>query len=222
MSPSKYKLIIFDWDGTLVDSIDRIATSLQAASFQICQIDVSHSDARSVIGLGLQEAVEKLHPELSANTISQISEAYKQHYLNENTITEDPFDGVAELLTQLNDSGYLLAIATGKSRVGLERSVNKFDLKELFHTTQCASENQSKPHPEMLYKILDELKVSANEALMIGDSKHDLKMAINANMDAIAVTHGVNTAEELSGFNPLACLDRVTDLHHFLQHNKHP
>ena len=221
MSSRSYKLIIFDWDGTLVDSIERIATSLQAASHQICRIYISNTDARNVIGLGLQEAIEKLHPHAADDDISKIIEAYKQHYINDNTAKETPFQGVENLLAQLKDNGYLLAIATGKSRIGFERSAKLFNLHECFHTTQCASENKSKPDPEMLYKILDELNVSAEDALMIGDSRHDLKMAKNANVDAIAVTHGVHTAEELSEFKPLICLDRVADLHHFLQHNKH-
>ena len=219
MSSTKYKLLIFDWDGTLVDSIERITTSLQAASYKTCQIKVDHSDARSVIGLGLHEAVKKLHPQLPAEDILRISEAYKQHYINDNTVKEDTFEGVENLLAQLRDSGFLLAIATGKGRPGFERSAKMFDLDKCFHTTQCASENRSKPHPEMLLKILDELNISAENALMIGDSKHDLEMAKNASVDAIAVTHGVSTAKELSNFNPLTCLDRITDLHSFLTHN---
>lgn len=220
MPSKKYKLIIFDWDGTLIDSIERITTSLQAASHQICQITINDIDARNVIGLGLREAIEKLHPQLASEQITKISDAYKQHYLNDNTAKEDPFEGVSDLLAQLRDKGYLLAVATGKSRTGFERSAKLFNMNQCFHATQCASENRSKPDPQMLFKILDELNIHARDAVMIGDSKHDLEMANNASVDAIAVTHGVHSAEELSGFNPLVCLERVTDLNHFLQHNK--
>ena len=219
MPQKNYKLLIFDWDGTLVDSIERIATSLQAASHQICQASISNSEARNVIGLGLQEAIQQLHPELESNRISQIAQAYKHHYINENTIDENPFEGSAQLLRELRQKGYFLAIATGKSRIGFDLSANKFAMKGYFHNTQCSSENQSKPHPQMILKILDALDITVEDSVMIGDSKHDLKMAQNAGMDSIAVTHGVHSAAELSGFNPLVCLDRITDLQHFLQHN---
>jgi len=219
MRSSKYKLLIFDWDGTLVDSIERIVTSLQAASHQICQLAVSNRDARDVIGLGLREAIEKLHPQLEPELISQVSDAYKHHYLNDNQVEEDPFDGVVELLNRLKDRGYLMAVATGKSRIGLERSINRFTMNECFHSTQCTGENRSKPHPEMLYKILDELDVRTEDAVMIGDSRHDMEMARNAGMDSIAVTHGVHTADELNRFEPLVCLDKITDLSNFLHHN---
>jgi len=98
MPINKYKLLIFDWDGTLVDSIERIVTSLQAASQLVCQLDVSFADARDVIGLGLREAVEKLHPLLDPDLISQVSDAYRHHYINVNPVDEDPFEGVPELL----------------------------------------------------------------------------------------------------------------------------
>ena len=220
MQTNRYKLIIFDWDGTLVNSIEKIATSLQAASLQTTQVSISDTDARSVIGLGLQEAVQQLHPHLPSDEILKIADAYKHHYQYTNTVKEDPFEGVETLLTQLKDNGFLLAIATGKGRPGFERAAERFDFNRCFHTTQCAGDNKSKPHPEMVFKILDELNINAEDAIMIGDSTHDMKMAVNAKIDAIAVTHGVNTAEELSAFNPLACLDRVADLAHFLQHNK--
>lgn len=218
MPQKHYKLLIFDWDGTLVDSIERIATSLQAASYQICQSSISNNEARNVIGLGLQEAIQQLHPDLEPNHISQIAQAYKHHYINENTVDETPFEGSAELLSELRQKGYYLAIATGKSRIGFEHSANKFAMKAYFHNTQCSGENRSKPDPQMLLKILDTLDITERDAVMIGDSKHDLKMAQNAGMDSIAVTHGVHSAVELSDFNPLVCLDRITDLLHFLQH----
>ena len=219
MPTSKYKLLIFDWDGTLVDSIERIATSLQAASRKVCQIKVSNKAARDVIGLGLREAIEKLHPHLEPEYIVQISDAYKHHYINDNLISEDPFDGVALLLNELKDRGYYMAVATGKSRVGFDNSMNKHALNECFHSTQCTGENKSKPHPEMLHKILDEFNVKTEDAIMIGDSIHDMKMAQNAGMDSIAVTHGVHTADELSQYKPLTCLNKITDLSDFLHHN---
>ena len=220
MPQKHYKLLIFDWDGTLVDSIKRIATSLQAASHQICQASISDSQARNVIGLGLQEAIQQLHPELEPNRILQIAQAYKHHYINENTVDENPFEGSTQLLRDLRQKGYYLAIATGKSRIGFDHSATKFAMKDYFHNTQCSGENHSKPHPQMLLKILDAVDITVEDSVMIGDSMHDLKMAQNAGMDSIAVTHGVHSKAELSDYNPLVCLDRITDLQHFLQLNE--
>ena len=117
----RYRLLVFDWDGTLIDSIDGIVCSLQIASKAVCNEDVSEQRARSVIGLGLREAIEALHPELESDYVDRVAEAYKQHYLYQNPTKSRLFDGVREMLEQLRDAGFLLAIATGKSRPGLDR-----------------------------------------------------------------------------------------------------
>jgi len=196
-----FTLLIFDWDGTLVDSIERIVTSLQFASKHAIDIEVSETQAKDVIGLGLREAVEKLHPELDklqhAVELGAIAEAYRQHYLYENTVPAPLFTGVDALLNELRNDGYTLAVSTGKSRAGLQQSIDEHQLSEHFAVTKCAGENKSKPHPEMLHKILHELNFSAAQSLMIGDSEHDLKMASNADMKSIGVTHGVHDAETL-------------------------
>lgn len=215
----KYKLLVFDWDGTLIDSIEQIVSSLQTASQLVCGETVTETAARGVIGLGLQEAIEKLHPEMDTVTIEQVAAAYKQHYLYENPIQAQLFDGVTDLLDELTASGYLLAIATGKSRIGLNRSLQEHSLGGYFISTQCAGENPSKPHPEMLLNILHELNTSPKQGLMIGDSEHDLMMANNAQVDSIAVSHGVQEADVLMAHQPLICLDKITDLSHFLSHN---
>ena len=215
----KYRLLVFDWDGTLIDSIDGIVSSLQIASKSVCNDDVSEQRARSVIGLGLREAIETLHPELESVYIDRIAEAYRQHYLYQNPIKSKLFAGVREMLEQLRDAGYLLAIATGKSRIGLDHVLAEHDMVNYFNATRCAGECRSKPHPDMLFEILDQLGVQAQQSLMIGDSGHDLLMASNAGVDAVAVTHGVNTAAELNQFNPVRCLDDITDLTAVLSHN---
>jgi phosphoglycolate phosphatase len=218
-----YPLLVFDWDGTLVDSIERIVTSLQFASKQTIDIDLSEKSARDVIGLGLMEAIKKLHPELDnlqhADRLEDIADAYRQHYLYDNTVPAPMFSGVYELLNELRGDGYTLAISTGKSRAGLDQSINQHQLADFFATTRCAGENKSKPHPEMLHEILNELNFSASQTLMIGDSEHDLKMANNASMRSIGVTHGVHDAETLSRHNPLTCLSDITDLYTYLSHN---
>lgn len=218
-SSDKYKLLVFDWDGTLIDSIEQIVTSLQTASQIVCGEMVSENAARGVIGLGLQEAIERLHPELDTTTIEQVAAAYKQHYLYENPIQAQLFDGVTELLDELLASGYQLAIATGKSRPGLDRSLREHALEHYFITTKCAGENRSKPHPEMIFDILREQDISPTQTLMIGDSEHDLMMAKNAQVDSVAVSHGVQQADVLMLHQPLICLDKITDLSLFLSHN---
>ena len=216
----KYPLLVFDWDGTLVDSIERIVTSLQFASKRAIDTEVSESQAKDVIGLGLMEAIRRLHPELEAQQhaaeLNGIADAYRQHYLFDNTVPAPLFDGVHEMLVELRNDGYTLAISTGKSRRGLEMSINEHGVAEHFATTRCAGENKSKPHPEMLHEILDELNFTAGKTLMIGDSEHDLQMAKNANMNSIAVTHGVHDAETLEKIDPLTCLNDVTRLSDYL------
>lgn len=215
----QYKLLVFDWDGTLIDSIEQIVASLQIASHKVCGETVPEEAARGVIGLGLTEAIEKLHPELNATAIEQISAAYKQHYLYENPIQAQLFDGVTDMLDELTEIGYQLAIATGKSRPGLDRALQEHSVGNYFVTTSCAGEKRSKPHPEMLLDILLELDMPASQALMIGDSEHDLMMANNAKVNSVAVSHGVQQADVLLTHQPLVCLDRITDLSRFLSHN---
>ncbi len=219
-----FPLLVFDWDGTLVDSIERIVTSLQHASKQAADIHIDETQARDVIGLGLNEAISKLHPELDAQLhatkLNNIADAYRQHYLYDNTVPAPLFAGVSDLLDELRENGFTLAISTGKSRVGLEQSIDEHQLADYFATTRCAGENKSKPHPEMLHEILDELNFAASQTLMIGDSEHDLKMANNANVQCIGVTHGVHDTKALEKFNPLICLNNITELSDYLIHDK--
>ena len=219
-----FPLLVFDWDGTLVDSIERIVTSLQHASKQAADIHIDETQARDVIGLGLNEAISKLHPELDAQLhatkLNNIADAYRQHYLYDNTVPAPLFAGVSDLLDELRENGFTLAISTGKSRAGLEQSIDEHQLADYFATTRCAGENKSKPHPEMLHEILDELNFAASQTLMIGDSEHDLKMANNANVQCIGVTHGVHDAKTLEKFNPLICLNNITELSDYLIHDK--
>ena len=219
----QYPLLVFDWDGTLVDSIERIVTSLQHASRHAADTDISETRAKNVIGLGLTEAILQLHPDLDTNheshILENIADAYRQHYLYDNPIPAPLFSGVSELIADLRNKGYTLAISTGKSRAGLERSIHEHKLAEYFATSRCAGENKSKPHPEMLHEILQQLNFSADQGLMIGDSEHDLKMANNANMQSIGVTQGVHDVATLAKHNPLVCLHNITDLSDYLNHN---
>jgi phosphoglycolate phosphatase len=215
----KYKLLVFDWDGTLIDSIEQIVISLQIVSKKLCGENISEQAARSVIGLGLREAIETLHPEIEQTLIEEVAAAYKQHYLYENPIQPQLFDGVIDMLDEFIENGFKLAIATGKSRAGLDRSLGEHGLEHYFVTTRCAGENRSKPHPEMLAGIINDLNSAPEKTLMIGDSEHDLMMANHAQVDAIAVTDDAQQAKILMRHRPLMCLDKITDLSGFLSHN---
>ena len=219
MNIEKFELLVFDWDGTLIDSIERIVTSLQYASREVCGIHLAEDKARSVIGLGLNEAIESLHPELDSVQVETVADSYRQNFLVDSKVPELLFDGVEDMLKQLIADNYTLAVATGKSRSGLDRAMQKHKLGHYFATTRCAGENRSKPHPEMLNSILHEFDTQANDAVMIGDSEHDMLMAGNAGVNAIGVTHGVEDAESLMLYKPLTCLDDITDLYEFLSHN---
>ncbi len=219
MTNKNYNCLVFDWDGTLVDSIERIATSLQFAAMHTCGISVSDKAARDVIGMGLMEAVARLLPDADADLLEQTAEAYKQHFLHESTVPSDLFDGVMECLDELKARGYQLAVATGKGRPGLDHALASHELSDYFVTTRCAGEFPSKPHPEMLLSIVRELEVSPERTLMIGDSEHDMRMAANAGIDAIAVSHGAHTEAELMALKPLMCLQHITDLSRVLSHN---
>jgi len=219
----EFSLLVFDWDGTLVDSIERIVTSLQHASKQALRTDISETQAKNVIGLGLMEAIKQLHPELDCQQhgaeLEMIADHYRQHYLYDNPIPAPLFPGVKELLHELKHQDYTLAIATGKSRAGLDRSMSENKISDYFAMTRCATESKSKPDPQMLHEILKQLNFTNTQTLMIGDSEHDLKMAQNAAVKSIGVTHGVHDEETLNKFEPLICLQDITDLHHFLSTN---
>ena len=211
-----YSLLVFDWDGTLIDSIEQITSSLQAASKIVCNEEISEDAARSVIGLGLQEAVERLHPDKEMSLVEKMADTYRHHYLHENDIPSNLFEGVTEMLAELKGKGFTLAIATGKSRSGLDHSIAEHDVAHYFSTTRCAGEYRSKPHPEMLQGIVNDTRTKLEHTLMIGDSEHDLMMANNAGVSSVAVTHGAHTADRLMEHKPLLCLDRVSDLTAFL------
>ena len=210
---SPVKLVIFDWDGTLFDSVGQIVASLQFAAQQFNQ-PLTDADAKSIIGLGLPEVAQRLFPavpELHAD----ILQAYSEHYVA-NSVEDVWFEGVSEMLYALKDQGIKLAVATGKSRKGLDRVLKQTNSLELFHVTRAASETRSKPHPVMLVEILAETGVHAHEAIMVGDTSYDLEMALNIVMPSVGVSYGVHTSETLAKFNPLSIVNDVSSLHEFL------
>jgi phosphoglycolate phosphatase len=208
----RYELLVFDWDGTLMDSAARIVASMQAAFAELGLPPPAAAAARNVIGLGLTHAVAELAPTQDAAMRARIIERYRAHYLELDDTPTPLFPGAEEVVSGLRAAGYLLAVATGKSRIGLDRALAQSGLGAHFHATRSADETFSKPHPQMLQELLDELGVHASRALMIGDTEYDLLTAQNAGVDAVAVCYGVHTPERLLALEPRACLSAIDAL----------
>ena len=209
---NRFDLIIFDWDGTLINSIDWISSCLQQAADQ-CGIAVPEAQAaKDVIGLSINNAMQTLFPEIDPHTQAQLVACYSQQYNSKQISPDDLFPGVYAMLVELKKSGYQLAVATGKTRVGLQKALQATGTEELFCVTRCADETASKPDPKMLLEIIQHTQAAKERTLMIGDSIHDLQMALNAPISAIAVSCGANSAELLQQYHPLLCLQQPTEL----------
>jgi len=207
-----YELLVFDWDGTLMDSEHRIVTCMQLAAADTGQPVPEDAAARNIIGLGMREAVSTLFPQLEAAQVNGIIDAYREHWLDEQIPASSLFPGAQAVLRSLSNAGYLLAVATGKSRRGLDKVLDETGLGELFHMTRCADEAYSKPHPQMLEDILTDLDTSPANALVIGDTEYDMQMAANARVDAVGVVHGVHSRERLLAHGALTVLDHLNEL----------
>lgn len=213
-----YELIVFDWDGTLMDSAAAIVRSIQAACRDLGLPEPTDARARHVIGLGLADALQHAVPELAPENYPQMIERYRHHYLSRDHELV-LFEGVEALLGELAATGYLLAVATGKSRVGLDRALAHSGLQAHFHGSRCADECFSKPHPQMLEELMAEFAVAPGQTLMIGDTSHDLQMAANAGVGALAVTYGAHAHEHLAEHGPLACLHSISELAAWLKNH---
>ena len=208
----RYDLLVFDWDGTLFDSISWIVECLQQAARATGLAIPDEQAARAVIGLSLHQAMQTLYPGSPPELAQQLAGHYRAVYRTRSTESLGLFPGVEELLTGYREQGFKLAVATGKARAGLDHALQGTGLTRMFHATRCADETASKPHPLMLEQLLEELAVARERTLLIGDSLHDLHMARNAGIDAVAVACGANTRAELLELAPLACLEATTDL----------
>jgi len=212
-----YKLIIFDWDGTIIDSAARIVSSMQAAATDLGHPPLTAEAVRDIIGLGLPEAILTLLPFLSEEQVEQMRERYAYHYVEADQTPTKLFPGVASTLEKLHQQGYILAVATGKSRRGLDRVLADTGLGWLFQITRCADETASKPDPLMLTEILQETGVKASEALMVGDTEYDLGMAQRADMPSVGVSYGVHEVKRLEQYDPRLILHNFTDLAEWLK-----
>ncbi len=214
----QFDLIVFDWDGTLVDSARTIVDALQAASVDAGLEPPRDSVARSVIGLGLKEAMHALFPHADQSQAQVLVERYRNHYyLRDSDVSL--FDGVAEAIPELEAHGFLLAVATGKGRNGLNRSFEATGLKSYFHASRCADECFSKPHPQMLHELMNELDVLPERTVMVGDAPFDLQMAQNAGVASLGAAYGAQPLENLLPYSPLACFNSFTKLRLWLALN---
>lgn len=210
-----YELIIFDWDGTLMDSTRLIASCLQNACRDLGLGVPEFADAKYVIGLGLGDTIQYVAPGLDAAKSKSLVERYRHHFLareHEGVL----YDGVREMLGELHARGKRMAVATGKARRGLERALDATGLRPWFEATRCADEGFPKPHPDMIHALLDCTGVEAARAVMIGDTVHDMDLAANAGVDAVAVSYGAHDEALLVTRNVKARFDNVAALHEWL------
>jgi phosphoglycolate phosphatase len=211
----RFDLIVFDWDGTLSDSTALIAAAMQNACRDLGLAVPDDVAARYVIGLGLADAMKTVAPALPPERFPELGARYRHHYL-EREPQIPLFDGVRELLAELDAAGYLLAVATGKNRAGLARVLERNGLAGIFHATRCADEGLPKPHPDMLLHLMDRLEVRPQETLMIGDTTHDLELAESAGASALAVAYGAHPHGELVQREQLATVHTVPELRAWL------
>lgn len=209
----KYPFVIFDWDGTLIDSEARIISSMQAAAVDAQWPGGLTAEAvRNIIGLGLPEAIRELCPGIDDEQLVKVREGYSYHFLEGSNLEMPKFEGVREGLERLKEAGCTLAVATGKSRRGLNRGLGDTGLDDLFTTSRCADETCSKPDPMMLNELLEETGFSVREAVMVGDTEFDLGMAKHAGMDSIAVNYGAHHPDRLTTYHPVLAVDHFIDL----------
>ncbi len=209
---NRFDLIIFDWDGTLVDSIDWIVQCIQkAAAHYACPVPEPQA-ARDIIGLSIEQAMQVLLPDVDSETHSKIAAHYGQHFFAKQISRDDLFPGVYPMLQKFKQDGYRLAVATGKKASGLALAIEATGVADLFCTTRCSDQTASKPDPLMIDEIVAELGVGKQRTLMVGDSAHDLQMALNAGVASVGVTCGAHSEAILKQYQPLRCLAYPTEL----------
>lgn len=218
MARKQFDLIVFDWDGTLMDSTSTIVKCIQASARDLGLPVPRDAAASQVIGLGLHEAMHAVMPDVDPLFYPRMVERYRYHYLSRDHELV-LFPGVMDMLQALSQQAYFLAVATGKSRVGLNRSMDAVKVVSLFDATRCADETFSKPHPAMLQELTRELGQDMKRTLMIGDTSHDLLMANNAGAAAVAVQYGAHPVEQLAACEPLFSAATVAELHAWLDQN---
>ena len=207
------ELLIFDWDGTLCDSLSRIALCLQLSAADAGLPEPSLAAAKNIVGFGLDEVMSELFPSADSATRADLRTSYSRHFIREDSTPSAFFPGVREHLEKLREQGFTMAVATGKSRKGLDRVLDAVDMTEFFHSTRCADETASKPHPAMLFSLLNEFDVAPEAALMVGDTSYDMEMARAAQVPRLAVSYGAHSRERLLAYEPIACIDKFETIY---------
>lgn len=213
----KYPLIVFDWDGTIIDSPRAIVQCIREASREMGLRVPTPEQASHVIGLGLRDSLQLAVPDLPAARYREFVALYRRHFLQREDSMQ-LFSGMEEILLEMKEN-HVLAIATGKSRRGLERALESTGVGGFFTASRCADETEPKPHPAMLLELMAELSMERSQVLMIGDTTHDLEMARAASIDAVAVTYGAHPEQALRKASPLECFPSVDALSKWLQAN---
>jgi phosphoglycolate phosphatase len=216
--PTRFELLIFDWDGTLMDSAGVIVDSIQRACEDLGLEVPSDRASRQIIGLGLAQALQTLLPALPAERYPLLVDRYRHHYLGRD-LDIPLFQGVEAGIRELHARGFQLAVATGKSRLGLSRALEASGLGPWFAATRTADQTHSKPHPAMVLEIVEELGADPRRTLVIGDTSHDLQMAASARVASLGVTYGAHDADDLLPHAPLALLDSFREVHEWLTAN---
>ncbi|WP_204733913.1 HAD family hydrolase [Hydrogenophaga laconesensis] len=218
MRPRRFDLIAFDWDGTLFDSTALITRCIQAAVIDVGGVPPTREAASYVIGMGLMQALAHAAPDVPASKYTQLGQRYRHHYMaaqHELTL----FEGVLPMLADLKSRHHWLTVATGKSRAGLDEALHSVELQGVFDGSRTADETASKPHPRMLFELMREFGVEANRTLMIGDTTHDLQMAVGAGCASVAVSYGAHEPSTFAVLNPLHVAHSVSELHDWLNTN---
>ncbi len=211
------RLLIFDWDGTLMDSANHIVSSIHSASLDMGLVPREDHEMRNIIGLGMKESVYALYPDEYTDEFAlKFASLYRDYFFAEDA-SQNLFPGTIDTLEELIDMGYMLAVATGKSRNGLNIALKETGMKRLFTESRCADETRSKPHPQMIREILVSLDVNPKQAIMIGDTEYDLEMARNAGVHPVGVSYGVHEISRLQEYNPMHILGAIVELPNWLK-----
>ncbi|MFJ4144790.1 HAD-IIIA family hydrolase [Pseudomonas sp. NPDC089734] len=211
-----YDLLIFDWDGTLADSVGRIVQSMRVSAMQGGFESLDDEAIKGIIGLGLPEAIRTLYPRISPSELLEFRQRYADCYMEMDKTPSPLFSGVRESIQAFRDEGYRIAVATGKARRGLDRVLKSNDWQGFFDITRAADETASKPDPLMLHEIMAHCEVPPERSLMVGDSSFDLLMARNAGMDSVAVGYGAQSLDSLREFRPRLAIESFPELRTWL------
>ena len=215
MPKRNFDLLAFDWDGTLFDSTKIIVRCIQATVLDVGGTVPSDEAAGYVIGLGLTQALAHAVPDLPPAKYPELGARYRHHYAAhyDDLVL---FDGVLPMLEALKQRGFLLAVATGKSRLGLDESLQSAQLKNVFNASRTADETAGKPHPRMLHELMAQFDLPASRVLMVGDTTHDLQMALNAACASVGVTYGAHESAAFDALKPRFVAHSIAQLHNWL------